>query len=73
MFFGSISQTISNEIINIRWKNILVRVSITVMKHDDQSNLEEKEFIWLRLPHHCSLAKEVRTGTETGQDAGGRS
>jgi hypothetical protein len=30
-------------------------------------------FVWLMLPHHCSLLKEVRTETQTGQDTGSRS
>ena len=32
-----------------------------------------EEFIWLALPYHCSSSKEVRTGTHTGQEPGGRS
>jgi hypothetical protein len=29
-----------------------------------------KEFIQLTLPHCCSSPKEVRTGTQAGQEAG---
>ena len=50
-----------------------VRGSVTVMKQYDQSNVGRKEFTWLLLPHHYSLLKEVRTGTLTGQEPGGRS
>ena len=32
-----------------------------------------KGFIWLTLPRCCSQLKEVRTGTQTGQNLGGRS
>ena len=32
------------------------------------SNLGRKGFIWLTLAQHCSSLKEVRTGTQTGQE-----
>jgi hypothetical protein len=32
--------------------------------------LRKKGFIQLTLPHCCSLPKEVRTGTQAGQEAG---
>jgi hypothetical protein len=32
--------------------------------------LERKGFIQLTLPHCCSSPKEVRTGTQSGQEAG---
>jgi hypothetical protein len=52
------------------------RVSIAVMKHYGQkSKLGRKEFIWLTLPYGCSSLKEVRTGTtgtQAGQEPGGR-
>jgi hypothetical protein len=35
--------------------------------------LRRKEIIWLMNPHHCSSSKEVRTGTQTRLDLGGRS
>jgi hypothetical protein len=59
----------------LEWGCVLVRVTIVVMKHHDQSNLGRKGLIWLTLPHHCSSFKEVRTGTqayrnpEAGADA----
>jgi hypothetical protein len=31
---------------------------------------EREEFIQLTLPHCCSSPKKVRTGTQTGQEAG---
>jgi hypothetical protein len=34
--------------------------------------LGRKGFIWLTLPHYRSWLKEVRTGTLTGKDPGGR-
>jgi hypothetical protein len=30
--------------------------------------LGRKGFVWLPLPHHCSSSKEVRTGTQVGQE-----
>ena len=33
----------------------------------------EEGFIQLTLPHYCSLPKEVRIGTHTGWELGGRS
>jgi hypothetical protein len=51
-----------------------VRVSIAVMKHQDQkASWGKKMYIPLPLPYLCSLLKEVRTGTQTGQEPGGRS
>jgi hypothetical protein len=41
--------------------------------HDQKPSWREKEFIWLTFLYHCSLQKEVGTGTEIGQEAGGRS
>ena len=43
---------------------VLVRVTIAVLKHHDQSNfnLGREGFIWLILPYHCS-SKEVGVGT----------
>jgi hypothetical protein len=35
--------------------------------------LERKGFIQLKLPHCCDSPKEVRIGTHTRQDLGGRS
>ena len=46
---------------------------LTTIRHHDQCNLESKGFFWLQLPRYCSLSKEVRTGTETQQEIGGRS
>jgi hypothetical protein len=58
------------------WRNEvsygLVRLSIAVMKHHGQSNLDKTGFIWIMLPHCCSSLKEVRTGTQTLQEPGGR-
>jgi hypothetical protein len=35
-----------------------------------RSKLGRKGFIQLTLPHCCSSSKEVRTRTQTGQEAG---
>jgi len=35
-----------------------------------RSKLGRKGFIQLTLPHCCSSPKEVRTGTQAGQEAG---
>jgi hypothetical protein len=43
---------------------VLVRVSVAVMKHHDQSNLGRKGFILLTLPHHSPLLKEAKAGTQ---------
>lgn len=50
---------------------VFMRVSIAVMKHHDQSNCGRNEFVWLILPYHCSISKEVRTRIqmEEGADA----
>lgn len=53
-------------------KHILAKITIAVIKHDDQSNLGIKGFIWITLPHHSSLTKEVRI-EQTSQEPGGRS
>jgi hypothetical protein len=43
---------------------------IFLHKHHDQEKLGRKGFIQLTLPHCCSSPKEVRTGTQAGQEAG---
>jgi len=48
----------------------LVRVSIPAQTSWPRSKLGRKGFIQLTLPHCCSSPKEVRTGTEAGQEAG---
>jgi hypothetical protein len=35
-----------------------------------KKKLEKKGFIQLTFPHCCSSLKEVRTGTQAGQEAG---
>ena len=35
-----------------------------------KKQLGRKGFIWLTLPYCCSSPKEVRTGTQVGQEAG---
>jgi len=38
--------------------------------HDQEASLGRKGFIQLTFPHCCSPPKEVRTGTQAGQEAG---
>ena len=47
---------------------VLVRVSIPAQNITIKKQVEG--FIQLILPHCCSSAKEVRTGTQAGQEAG---
>jgi hypothetical protein len=49
---------------------VLVRVSIPAQTWWPRSKLGRKGFIQLTLPHCCSSPKEVRTGTQAGQEAG---
>jgi hypothetical protein len=51
--------------------SVLVWVSLPAKKYNDQeASWGGKGFIQLTLPHCCSSPKEVRTGTQTGQEAG---
>lgn len=47
---------------------VLVRVTIAVMKHNEQVNVGRAWFILFILPHHCSLRMEIRTGTQPGRN-----
>lgn len=38
-----------------------------------KSKLGRKGFIWLIFPHYSLSPKEIRTGTQTGKESGGRS
>jgi hypothetical protein len=49
---------------------VLVRVSIPAQTSGPRSKLGRKGFIRLTLPCCCSSPKEVRTGTQAGQEAG---
>jgi hypothetical protein len=49
-----------------------VGVSITVMRHHEQKQLEEKK-LHLAYTSTSLVIPEVRTGTQTGQEPGGRS
>jgi hypothetical protein len=51
-------------------ESVLVRVSIPVQTSWPRSKLGRKGFIRLTLPYCCSSPKEVRTGTQAGQEAG---
>jgi hypothetical protein len=48
----------------------LQQVSIPAQTSGPSSKLGRKGFIQLTLPHCCSSPKEVRTGTQAGQEAG---
>jgi hypothetical protein len=56
-----------------RTESVLVRASMTVMKHYDQSNLGRKGFVYLTLAHCSPSLDEVWTRTQTEQKPGGRS
>ena len=54
--------------------DVLGRVSIATTKHHNhKASWESRGFIWLILLLYCSSPKEVRTGTQTKQERGGRS
>ena len=53
--------------------SVLVRVSIAVLKHHDQSNLGRKGFTSRTILCNSSSSKEVRARTQTGQESGSRS
>ena len=53
-----------------RMTTVLVKVSIPAQTSWARSKLGRKGFIWLILPYCCSSPKEVRTGTQAGQEAG---
>ena len=46
---------------------------IALMNYYDQNWAEEKGFIQLIFPNHSVSPKEVRTGSQTGHESGGRS
>jgi hypothetical protein len=49
---------------------VLIMVSIPAQTSGPRSKLGRKGFIQLTFPHCCSSSKEVRTGTQAGQEAG---
>jgi hypothetical protein len=51
-------------------ESVLVRVSIPAQTSWARSKLGRKGFIRLTLPYCCSSPKEVKTGTQAGQEAG---
>jgi hypothetical protein len=53
-----------------QWNPVLVRISIPAQTSWPRSKLGRKGFIQLTLPYCCSSPKEVRTGTQAGQEAG---
>ena len=58
-----------------QWRrDALVRLPVSVMKHDDQKAIWEGKCVFgLHFPvTHCSSLKEVRTGGQPRQESGGR-
>ena len=51
--------------------DVLVTISVSAQTSWPRSKLGRKGFIQLTLPHCCSSPKEVRTGTQAGQEAEG--
>jgi hypothetical protein len=72
MLFLILSSVIGNILAYKIMPPVLARVAVAVKKHHDQRQLR-KRLIWLTLLHHCSSPKEVRIGTQTGEEPGGRS
>jgi hypothetical protein len=68
----SLLKSEGNEAVRHKTSNetILLKVTVVVMKHCNQSNLGRRGFVW--LIHHLS-SREVRTGTQAGQEPGDRS
>lgn len=53
---------------------VSVKISITAEKHHDQNaSWGVKGLFSLHIPYCCSVVKEVRTGTQTRENPGGRS
>lgn len=51
---------------------ILVRVTITIVKHDQITSCGGKGLLFMLL-HHSPSWKGIRTGTQARQEVGGRS
>jgi hypothetical protein len=49
---------------------VSVRVSVPAQTSRPRSRLERKGFVQLTFPRCCSSPKEVRTGTQAGQETG---
>jgi hypothetical protein len=49
---------------------VVVLVRVSIFAQNIMTKLDRKEFIQLTLPHCCPSPKEVRTGTQAGQEAG---
>jgi hypothetical protein len=49
---------------------VLIRVSIPAQILWSRSKLGRTGFIQLKLPYRCPSPKEIRTGTQAGQEAG---
>lgn len=52
---------------------VLVRITMAMMKHHDHKQVGRRGFTQLTLPHHSPSLKEVKAGTQTGPEPGGRS
>jgi hypothetical protein len=67
---GHITMTPHREDHDSQSHSVLVRVSIPAQTSWPRSKSGRKGFIQLTLPHCCPSLKEVRTGTQAGQEAG---
>lgn len=52
---------------------ILVRVSIVVIKHQNQKQPGEEGFVSLTVVYNSSSSKAGKAGTQAGQELGARS
>ena len=68
-----LDQSLLQNVLRLNEASVLVRVTIAVINTMTKNNLERKGFVWLPLLCPCSSSKEVRTGTQTGQEPGDRS
>lgn len=53
--------------------SLRVRVSVAAMNRHDPEEEKDYSAYTPSTPHHCLSLKEVRIGTHTGQEPGGRS
>lgn len=75
--YPSMASVFGISLLNCQWfltVTVLVKVSITVMKHHDkEASWGKKGFGQLILPQHYSSLKEVRTVIQIGWKPGGGS
>ena len=60
--------------LNSSWiPSVLCRAALAVKKLHEPNQLGDRGFIWLMCPHHSPSLVDVRAGTQTGKEPGGRS